>query len=60
MRPRFISGAICPHCGAVDKIQMQTTETFQSIKCVLCHYSQTRLNNDEEQLPQAGEYNEKI
>ena len=39
-RRRFIAGAVCPRCGAMDKIVVDT-ET-QTRECVACDFSEAR------------------
>ena len=34
-RRRFIAGALCPQCGALDKITLDEGIQY----CVACHYS---------------------
>ncbi|WP_445117116.1 YheV family putative zinc ribbon protein [Acinetobacter sp. WZC-1] len=42
MRRRFIAGAKCPKCNAVDRIVMLTTADAEWIECVECGYSENR------------------
>ena len=35
-RPRFIAGAVCPACGAMDRLQLLTTDGDQRRRCVAC------------------------
>lgn len=36
---RFIAGAVCPKCKAMDKIELMKTSTLQTIECVSCGYT---------------------
>ncbi len=48
---RFIAGAVCPRCGAMDKIVVDM-ET-QSRECVACDFSEARPADplDQSELP---------
>ena len=38
-KKRFIAGAVCPRCGAMDKITMHQEEGVQVKECVACDYT---------------------
>jgi len=38
MKKRFIAGAVCPRCSAMDRIVMFTTEKGTFRECVNCGY----------------------
>ncbi len=38
---RFIAGAVCPACSAMDRIQMWEEQGTPHRYCVACHYSDT-------------------
>lgn len=42
IKRRFIAGAKCPKCEAVDRIVMLTTNDAEWIECVECNYSENR------------------
>ncbi len=35
-RPRFIAGAICPNCGAMDRLQLLEVDGDKRRRCVAC------------------------
>ena len=35
-RPRFIAGAVCPNCGALDRTLVEATESGKRRRCVEC------------------------
>ncbi len=35
-RPRFIAGAVCPNCGAMDRLQVVGSDERQERRCVAC------------------------
>lgn len=37
-RPRFIAGAVCPNCGAMDRLQVIVDAESQQRRCVACGY----------------------
>ena len=38
-RPRFIAGAVCPRCGAVDRIVVVEHESGRQRACIVCDFS---------------------
>lgn len=47
MKKRFIAGAACPECEAVDRIVMMTTEDDEWIECVECDYTERRPTKED-------------
>ncbi|MEQ6885662.1 YheV family putative zinc ribbon protein [Salicola sp. Rm-C-2C1-2] len=47
MKKRFIAGAVCPRCSAMDRIVMFTTEEGTFRECVECGF--------EDRQPEAGD-----
>lgn len=39
---RFIAGAKCPKCQAIDRVVMITTNNDEWIECVECDYTERR------------------
>lgn len=35
-RPRFIAGAVCPKCGAMDRLQLLDLDGDTGRRCVAC------------------------
>lgn len=35
-RPRFIAGAVCPHCGCMDRLQILSERGGPVRQCVAC------------------------
>ena len=53
IKRRFIAGAKCPKCEAMDRIVMLTTNDAEWIECVACDYTENRPTHVEEpQAPQ--------
>lgn len=42
IKRRFIAGAKCPKCEALDRIVMLSTQTDEWIECIECGYSENR------------------
>lgn len=40
MRKRFIAGAVCPRCGAMDRIHVYETDGDQYKACVACDFEE--------------------
>ena len=52
MKKRFIAGAKCPKCEAIDRIVMLTTTEDEWIECIECGYSENRPTHiDEHETP---------
>ncbi|MDC4690426.1 YheV family putative metal-binding protein [Acinetobacter baumannii] len=52
MKKRFIAGAKCPKCEAIDRIVMLTTTEDEWIECIECGYSENRPTHiDESETP---------
>lgn len=47
MKKRFIAGAVCPRCAAMDRIMMFTTEEGQFRECVACGFADHQGNAPE-------------
>ncbi|MBU2978340.1 YheV family putative zinc ribbon protein [Alteromonas sp. C1M14] len=45
-RKRFIAGATCPKCGAVDKIMLFFENNVEKLECVQCGYSQSQADQN--------------
>lgn len=48
MKRRFIAGAKCPKCGAMDRVVMLTTSEHEWIECIDCDYTENRPTHIEE------------
>ena len=54
IKRRFIAGAKCPRCEAMDRIVMLTTDDAEWIECIECDYSENRPTYvDEPSEPEA-------
>jgi hypothetical protein len=49
-RKRFIAGAVCPACSALDRIQMWDVDGVPHRECVACGYADT-LNAQGQSVP---------
>ena len=45
IKKRFIAGAICPHCGLMDKTVVYTIAKLNFSECVRCGYKQEATDN---------------
>lgn len=48
MKKRFIAGAKCPKCEALDRVVMLTENEHEWIECIECGYSENRPTHVEE------------
>lgn len=43
-RRRFIAGATCPNCKAMDTIMLYFENNMEKLKCVECDYQETQTD----------------
>ena len=48
IKRRFIAGAKCPRCEAMDRIVMLSTDDAEWIECIECDYSENRPTHVDE------------
>ncbi len=42
---RFVAGAVCPKCGAMDRLRLWRDDTYEHRECISCDYTdQMRLD----------------
>ena len=51
-RKRFIAGATCPKCKAVDSIMLYFENNVEKLQCVKCDYHDVQSQTD---VSQAGQ-----
>jgi hypothetical protein len=44
-KPRFIAGAVCPACGAIDRTVLELTVTARERRCVACGHREMQMRN---------------
>ncbi|WP_026294511.1 YheV family putative zinc ribbon protein [Salinimonas chungwhensis] len=44
-RRRFIAGAICPECKAMDTIMLYFENNVEKLKCVECGYQESQADD---------------
>ena len=49
MKRRFIAGAKCPKCDALDRVVMLTDNEHEWIECIECGYNENRPTHVEPQ-----------
>lgn len=42
IKKRFIAGAVCPECGALDAIRLVIQGEQESVECVKCDYREQK------------------
>lgn len=52
---RFIAGAKCPKCQALDRVVMITTNNDEWIECIECDYTERRPTEVEHQAPEPAD-----
>ena len=53
IKRRFIAGAKCPKCEALDRVVMLTSGDDEWIECIDCGYGENRpMHVDEPQMPE--------
>lgn len=48
LKKRFIAGATCPNCQAVDTIMLYKENDVEKIECVECHHKQSQVTPEVE------------
>lgn len=43
IKKRFIAGAVCPSCGALDTLRWWVENNIELVECVKCDYQEKRL-----------------
>ncbi|QJR80836.1 YheV family putative metal-binding protein [Alteromonas pelagimontana] len=46
MKRRFIAGAVCPKCQAVDTITLFMENNVEKLECVKCGYSEAQTDQE--------------
>ena len=54
IKRRFIAGAKCPKCQAMDRVVMRTSGDDEWIECIDCGYSENRPTHVDEPQPPAA------
>lgn len=54
-RLRFIAGATCPKCKAMDTIMLYFENNVEKIKCVQCDYSESQADKNIQQASRKSE-----
>lgn len=54
IKRRFIAGAKCPKCQAMDRVVMLTSGDDEWIECIDCGYSENRPPHVDEPQPPAA------
>lgn len=53
LKKRFIAGASCPKCKAMDSIMLFMENDVEKIECVECHHQQSQVSNEVAKAAQA-------
>ncbi|GAB5380067.1 MAG: YheV family putative zinc ribbon protein [Aliiglaciecola sp.] len=56
-RKRFVAGAICPKCKALDTIMLYFENNVEKLQCVQCDYQEVQT---EKQVDSAKRQNESV
>jgi hypothetical protein len=56
-KKRFVAGAICPKCKAMDTIMLYFENNVEKLACVKCDYSDVQT---EQKVDQAKRQNESV
>lgn len=43
IKKRFVAGATCPHCNAVDTVLLFSENNIATIECIACGYSKQQV-----------------
>ena len=45
IKKRFVAGAVCPKCKALDSIMLYFENNVEKISCVHCDYHESQTDN---------------
>jgi len=45
IKKRFVAGATCPKCRALDTIMLYFENNVEKLQCVECNYSESQADN---------------
>ena len=48
-RKRFIAGAKCPKCKAMDSVMLYMEDGVEKLECVMCGYKKSQADEETEQ-----------
>lgn len=48
IRKRFIAGAVCPDCNAMDTLAVWHEEHTERVECIQCGYHQRQVDQQED------------
>ena len=54
-KKRFIAGARCPKCKAIDSIMLYMENDVEKIECVECHHQQSQVSDEVAKAAQTPE-----
>lgn len=54
-KKRFIAGATCPKCKAMDTLMLYFEHNIEKMECVTCGYQQSQTERDIETATRAKE-----
>jgi uncharacterized protein len=55
IKKRFIAGATCPKCKAMDTLMLYFENNIEKMECVTCGYQQSQTERDIETATRAKE-----
>lgn len=54
-RKRFIAGAVCPECQAMDTLMLFVRDNVEHVECVDCGFSKSQADDDVSQATRKDE-----
>ena len=54
-KKRFIAGASCPKCKAVDTMSLFLEHNVEKVECVQCHYQMAQPESQVERMAREAE-----
>lgn len=55
LKKRFIAGATCPHCKAMDSLMLYMENNVEKVECVRCGYHKSQTDAETEKRTRANE-----
>lgn len=55
IKKRFVAGAICPKCKALDSIMLYFENNIEKIQCIHCDYQESQVDKKVSAASKGGE-----
>jgi len=60
IKKRFIAGAVCPKCQAMDSIRVYRIESVEVQECIHCDYTEQQTHKNNQKTAEVNRQNDEI